>query len=92
MGALPLPDDAVATKNFLQAVETRIGEKHAVTIYPEAHIWPYYTKNTTFSGYLFSLSHSVKGAGILFYQYVSEAEIQKDTANGYLCGWTFLSG
>lgn len=44
LGALPLPDDAGATKKFLQAVETRIGETHAVTIYPEAHIWPYYTK------------------------------------------------
>lgn len=44
LGALPLPDDAGATKKFLQAVEIRIGEKHAVTIYPEAHIWPYYTK------------------------------------------------
>lgn len=53
LGALPLPDDAKATKNFLQAVATRIGEKHAVTIYPEAHIWPYYTgirpfKDTSF--------------------------------------------
>lgn len=43
LGALPLPDDAGATKNFLLAVETRISQKHAVTIYPEAHIWPYYT-------------------------------------------------
>jgi 1-acyl-sn-glycerol-3-phosphate acyltransferase len=53
LGALPLPDDAKATKNFLQAVETRILQKHAITIYPEAHIWPYYTgirpfKDTSF--------------------------------------------
>lgn len=53
LGALPLPDDAEAAKNFIQAVETRIKEKHVVTIYPEAHIWPYYTKirpfeNTSF--------------------------------------------
>lgn len=44
LGALPLPDDAKAAKKFIQAVETRIEQKHAVTIYPEAHIWPYYTK------------------------------------------------
>lgn len=44
LGALPLPDDGEAAKNFMHAVETRIQEKHAVTIYPEAHIWPYYTK------------------------------------------------
>ena len=44
LGALPLPDDAEAAKNFLHAIETRIKQKHAVHIYPEAHIWPYYTK------------------------------------------------
>lgn len=44
LGALPLPDDAGAAKNFLKAVETRIKEGKVVHIYPEAHIWPYYTK------------------------------------------------
>lgn len=43
MGALPLPDDMAAYKNFIKAVETRISQNHAVVIYPEAHIWPYYT-------------------------------------------------
>ena len=42
LGALPLPDDMVAYRNFLSAVETRIKQKHVVVIYPEAHIWPYY--------------------------------------------------
>lgn len=44
LGALPLPDDIEATKNFVKAIETRIKQKRAVVIYPEAHIWPYYTK------------------------------------------------
>ncbi len=44
LGALPLPDDGAAARKFLKAIETRIQEKHGVTIYPEAHIWPYYTK------------------------------------------------
>ncbi|MBQ9747510.1 MAG: 1-acyl-sn-glycerol-3-phosphate acyltransferase [Clostridia bacterium] len=43
LGALPLPDNMRAYKNFLQAVERRISEGHSVVIYPEAHIWPYYT-------------------------------------------------
>lgn len=43
LGALPLPDDREAYANFLKAVERRIKEKKAVVIYPEAHIWPYYT-------------------------------------------------
>ena len=43
LGALPLPDDMVAYKNFIKAVETRIKQNKCVVIYPEAHIWPYYT-------------------------------------------------
>ena len=43
LGALPLPDDLKAYRNFIRAVETRIREGNGVVIYPEAHIWPYYT-------------------------------------------------
>lgn len=43
LGALPLPDDLKAYRNFMSAIERRISEKRAVVIYPEAHIWPYYT-------------------------------------------------
>ena len=44
LGALPLPDDMKAYKNFIKAVERRCSEKNCIMIYPEAHIWPYYTK------------------------------------------------
>ena len=43
LGAIPLPDDLAAYRNFLDAIKTRIEQKKAVVIYPEAHIWPYYT-------------------------------------------------
>ena len=49
MGALPLPDGMDAYGNFLRAIETRINEGRAVVIYPEAHIWPYYTRIRPFS-------------------------------------------
>lgn len=44
LGALPLPDGIGAYRNFIEAVETRISQGHTVVIYPEAHIWPYYTR------------------------------------------------
>lgn len=44
LGALPLPSDMKAFRNFRNAVAQRVKEGHAVVIYPEAHIWPYYTK------------------------------------------------
>lgn len=45
LGALPLPDDREALKNFLAILkQISVEEQHVVMIYPEAHIWPYYTK------------------------------------------------
>lgn len=44
LGALPLPDNAKAAKNFNKAIRYRLKKKNCITIYPEAHIWPYYTK------------------------------------------------
>lgn len=54
MGALPLPDTMRANRNFVQAVETRFREGNAIVIYPEAHIWPYYTKIRPFPDASFS--------------------------------------
>ena len=42
-----------ATKNFLQSIEEKIEKKYSVTIYPEAHIWPYYTKIRPFKSVSF---------------------------------------
>ena len=44
LGAIPLPDTREAYRNFIDCINGRIGSGHAVVIYPEAHIWPYYTK------------------------------------------------
>lgn len=45
LGAIPLPDDREATKNFLDCINYRMNQKqNAIIIYPEAHIWPFYTK------------------------------------------------
>jgi 1-acyl-sn-glycerol-3-phosphate acyltransferase len=53
LGALPLPDDKQAMKNFGEVLTDTIKDKNPVIIYPEAHIWPYYTdirnfKDTSF--------------------------------------------
>jgi len=44
LGAIPIPGNKEAMKNFLNVIEENIRKKHSITIYPEAHIWPYYTK------------------------------------------------
>ena len=39
-----MPGNKTAMKNFLEEIQTKIKNKNTITIYPEAHIWPYYTK------------------------------------------------
>ena len=43
LGAIPLPDDKEAYANFTDTIEKRVKERKGIIIYPEAHIWPYYT-------------------------------------------------
>ena len=40
----PLGGNLNETRQMLTCVEERIGQNNAIMIYPEAHIWPYYTK------------------------------------------------
>lgn len=44
LGALPIPSNLRQMKQFLQAVNQRVQEGNSVVVYPEAHVWPYYTK------------------------------------------------
>lgn len=53
LGALPIPTNKKAMKNFLEAIQENIKKKHSITIYPEAHIWPYYTKIRPFKSVSF---------------------------------------
>lgn len=42
LGGVPVPSDMSATKNYLRAIK-HYHKRNNITIYPEAHIWPYYT-------------------------------------------------
>ena len=53
LGAIPIPTSKYAIKNFLSIIEKRISKKSSITIYPEAHIWPYYTKIRPFKSVSF---------------------------------------
>ncbi len=59
MGALPLPDDMAATRNFTDIIKKRIEQGKSVFIYPEAHIWPYYTKIRPFGeeSFMYPIKH-----------------------------------
>ena len=44
LGALPVPDNIKASKNFFKAIKYYINKNKVIAIYPEAHVWPFYTK------------------------------------------------
>lgn len=43
LGCLPIPTERAAIPQFVDAVRARVAHGGHVAIYPEAHIWPYYT-------------------------------------------------
>ena len=60
LGAIPVPYDFSNIKLFMDAIETRIKEKKSITIYPEAHLWPYYTHIRPFRDTSFTYPVSLK--------------------------------
>lgn len=54
LGGVPIPAGFSAMKKFNAALETLISRKRWIAIYPEAHIWPYYTKIRPFPNVSFS--------------------------------------
>ena len=43
LGGIPIPETRAAMPGFLQALRRRVEQGAAVTIFPEAHIWPFCT-------------------------------------------------
>ncbi|HAK05213.1 MAG TPA: hypothetical protein DCM23_00715 [Firmicutes bacterium] len=43
LGAWPLPDTIKGTMRLLEAISTILKQKKVIVVYPEAHIWPFYT-------------------------------------------------
>ena len=53
VGALPIPNDIHGMKKFEEAIKHHIDKGQPICIYPEAHIWPYYTKIRNFKSVSF---------------------------------------
>lgn len=43
LGVVPIPTSIKGMKNYMQGINKLIEMKRVIAIYPEAHIWPYYT-------------------------------------------------
>lgn len=60
LGAIPIPSNVAGMKNFLTTIKKKIEKKSYITIYPEAHIWPYYTKIRPFKAVSFKYPVQLK--------------------------------
>ncbi|MDO5424650.1 MAG: 1-acyl-sn-glycerol-3-phosphate acyltransferase [Eubacteriales bacterium] len=49
LGILPVPENLPQMRQFREALDRRLEEKSCIVLYPEAHVWPYYTKIRPFS-------------------------------------------
>lgn len=55
LGAIVIPDKIHDMLKFRKALKY-YGEKHPIVVYPEAHVWPYYTKIRPFNTSSFQLA------------------------------------
>lgn len=55
LGAIVIPDGIHDMLKFRKALKY-YGEKHPIVVYPEAHVWPYYTKIRPFNTSSFQLA------------------------------------
>jgi 1-acyl-sn-glycerol-3-phosphate acyltransferase len=77
LGGLPIPDDKAAYKNFLNAINSRVTEGNPLVIYPEAHIWPYYTGIRPFVDTSFMYPVSLKAPVFCFVNTYKKTRFRK---------------
>ncbi len=53
IGAIPIPSDFKSGKNFVKTINNKIKNKNVIAIYPEAHVWNYYTSIRPFGAATF---------------------------------------
>jgi hypothetical protein len=71
LGAIPTPSDISGMRNFKKSVTEHSKTKN-ITIYPEAHIWPYFTGVRDFSDASFAYPVEKNAPVIAFFTAFSE--------------------
>lgn len=93
LGALPLPSTLAKTKEFNSAIKARINEGHPVVVYPEAHLWEYYTGVREFSDASFTYPVSLdKPIYVMTTTYQSRGEGKRPKITVFVDGPIECSG
>ncbi len=72
LGGLPIPTDLACMKHFVEALNFYYKKGYTITIYPEAHIWPYYTGVREFKDSSFGYPVSLNSPVIAFFTAYTE--------------------
>lgn len=83
IGGLPLGGTPEEKKKFNEAVDKRLKQKKCVVIYPEAHVWPYYTGVRKFPAGDKSFKYAVRNQVPVFTM-TTTYHRRKDTKRGDL--------
>ena len=87
LGAIPLPDNLKAAKNFSDTLKDITEKGKAIAVYPEAHVWPFYTGIRNFAPE--TLEPAVKYSSPVFTAtrvYKSRGEKKKPRQEVYIDG------
>ena len=83
IGGLPLGRTQEEKKAFNDAVDKRLGQKKALVVYPEAHVWPYATKIRKFPAGDKSFKYAVRN-NLPVYTMTTTFHKRKDNKHGEL--------
>ena len=72
LGAIAVPNRISGMKHFMEAVSDEFNHGRDIAIFPEAHIWPYYTGVRPFSSTSFSYPVRMNAPVIAFFTAYSE--------------------
>lgn len=72
LGAIAIPNRVSGMKHFMEAVSQEFDAGHDIAVFPEAHIWPYYTGVRPFPATSFSYPVKKNAPVIAFFAAYSE--------------------
>ena len=77
LGAIPTPTSLSALRPFEEALKYRVNKGQPIVVYPEAHIWPYYTKIRNFKSTSFKYPIKFNVPAFCFVNTYQKTKIRK---------------
>lgn len=88
-GALPIPTSMHKLSRLIKAVDYHIGQGDFITIYPEAHVWPYYSQIRPFSTAAFHFPIEVDAPSFVMTNTYQKATWRRPQMVSYIDGPLF---